>query len=72
MFGRSVKMKERPLMKYEVQCKGLLGGEGRSWLQMAVAPERATSSKVAAPFKITTSNVLPFHERKCEWSEIIT
>ena len=47
-----------------------MGAEG--WLQIAVAPERVISSKVAAPFKITTSNVLPFHERKSEWSEIIT
>ena len=47
-------------------------GEGKNWLQIAITPERAISSKVAASFKITTSNVLPFHERKFEWSEIIT
>ena len=47
-----------------------MAGEG--WLQIAVAPERVISSKVAAPYKITTSNVFPFHERKFEWSEIIT
>ena len=69
--GRSVKMQERALVKWSVQGtverrgKELAADSSCTW-------ERAISSKDAASFKITTSSVLPFHERKFEWSEIIT